>query len=140
MACLVLSIACRLVEDLALDVSRSWGTYPAYGSLVLRVHWSALSSSSSSSCFLFCLKGPMTSGKVSMRNHYSECLLVGSGWCSVSNPSPDFLMVCWFHAKLQHCPLVLKGMIFYPPLLSGKPEWLIKQVSKHTTTTTNPMH
>ena len=37
-ACLVLSIACRLVEDLALDVSRSWGTYPAYGSLVLRVH------------------------------------------------------------------------------------------------------
>ena len=41
-ACLVLSIACRLVEDLALDVSWSWRTYPAYGSLALRVHWSAV--------------------------------------------------------------------------------------------------
>ena len=130
-ACLVLSIACRLVEDLALDVSRSWGTYPAYGSLALRVHWSALSSSSSFSCFLFSLKGPMTSGKVSMRNHYSECLLVGSGWCPVSNPSPNFLTVCWFHAKLQHCPLVIKGMIFDPPLLSGRPEWLISTGTDH---------
>ena len=130
-ACLVLSIACRLVEDLALDVSRSWGTYPAYGSLALRVHWSALSSSSSFSCFLFSLKGPMTSGKVSMRIHYSECLLAGSGRCPVSNPSPNFLMVCWFHAKLQHCPLVLKGMIFDPPLLSGRPEWLISTGTDH---------
>ena len=130
-ACLVLSIACRLVEDLALDVSRSWGTYPAYGSLALRVHWSALSSSSSFSCFLFSLKGPMTSGKVSMRIHYSECLLAGSGRCPVSNPSPNFLMVCWFHAKLQHCPLVIKGMIFDPPLLSGRPEWLISTGTDH---------
>ena len=54
-ACLVLSIACCLVEDLALYVSQSWGTYPAYGSLALRVHWSAPSSSSSSSSFLFSL-------------------------------------------------------------------------------------
>ena len=54
-ACLVLSIACCLVEDLAIDVLRSWETYPTYGSLALRVHWFAPYSSSSSSWFLFSL-------------------------------------------------------------------------------------